>query len=99
MLADQDIEWARAVAAKGHQEAMRRGGAPRTARFVLNQERQQQGLSDEEVMRRSGLDEAALSSMVGRDAKSTIETMEAYARALGKKLLIVLMDAVDSEAG
>jgi hypothetical protein len=50
-------------------------------------------------MRRSGLDEVALSSMIGRDAKPTIETMEAYARALGKKLLIVLADAVDREEG
>ena len=78
---------------------MRNGVAPSTARFVLNQERKQQGLSDEEVMRRSGLDEAALSSLVGRDAKPTIETMEAYAQVLGKKLLIVLADAVDREEG
>ncbi len=43
----------------------------------------------------SGMDEAALASMAGRDAKPTIETMEAYAKALGKKLLILLADEAD----
>ena len=38
----------------------------------------------------------ALASMKGRDAQPTIETMEAYAKALGKKLLIVLADAEGS---
>jgi hypothetical protein len=48
------------------------------------------------MMARSGLDATALASMQGRDAKPTIETMEAYAKALGKKLLIVLADAAGS---
>ncbi|ETW94424.1 MAG: hypothetical protein ETSY1_34980 [Candidatus Entotheonella factor] len=91
-LADQDREWAKAEADEGHQEAMRSGVVPRMARFVLMQERKRQGLSDEELMARSGLDAMALASMSGRDARPTIETMEAYARALGKKLLIVLAD-------
>lgn len=71
---------------------MRNGTIPRIARYVLIQERKLQGLSDEEMMARSGLDTVALASMAGRDAAPTIETMEAYAKALGKQLLIVLAD-------
>jgi ribosome-binding protein aMBF1 (putative translation factor) len=96
-LEDQDREWVRAEAEKWHEEAMRKGIVPRTARFVLMQERNRQGLSDEEMMTRSGLDAEALASMSGRDAKPTIEIMEAYARALGKQLLIALADADNSE--
>ena len=97
-LADQDkgSEWLRNEADKSHEESMRNGTVPRLARFVLMQECKQQGLSDADMMARSGLDAAALTSMKGRDAKPTIETMEAYAKALGKKLLIVLADAEGS---
>jgi len=98
-LDDQDKEWARAEAEKGHEEAMRNGIVPRMARFILMQERKNQGLSDDEMMARSGLDAEALASMAGRDAKPTIETMEAYARALGKQLFIVLADADHSDGG
>ena len=97
-LADQDkgSEWLRNEADKIHKESMRNGTVPRLARFVLMQECKQQGLSEADMMARSGLDAAALASMKGRDAKPSIETMEAYAQALGKKLLIVLADAEDS---
>ncbi len=91
-LDDQDQEWVRAEAKKFHEEDMRHGTVPRMAKYVLMDERKYQGLSDEEMMARSGLDAAALASMSGRDACPTIETMEAYAKALGKKLLIVLAD-------
>ena len=59
---------------------------------MLRIERNRQGLSDDEMMAKSGLDATALASMIGRDAKPTLETMEAYAKALDKKLLIVLAD-------
>lgn len=71
---------------------MRHGATPHRARYLLIGERSEQGLSDDDMMTRSGLDADALASMYGRDAKPTIETMEAYAKALGKKLLIVLAD-------
>lgn len=93
---DQDMEWVRAEAQKGHAEAMRNGTIARTARFVLMHERNRQGLSDEEMMARSGLDAASLASMRGRDANPTLQTMEAYARALGKTMRIIFDDA---EAG
>ncbi len=80
-----------------HEQAMRNGSPPYKARHVLMSERHRQGLSDDEMLARSGLDAAALASMAGRDAKPSIETMDAYARALGKKLLIVLAD--DETAG
>ena len=94
-LADQDqgSEWLRTEADQVYEASMRNGTVPRLARFVLMQECQQQGLSEADLMALSGLDAAALASMKGRDAKPSIETMEAYAKALGKKLLIVLADA------
>ncbi|ETX05268.1 helix-turn-helix domain-containing protein [Candidatus Entotheonella palauensis] len=75
-----------------HEKHMREGTPPSKARWVLTSERHRQGLSDEDMMARSGLDATALASMYGLDARPTIETMEAYARALGKKLLIVLAE-------
>lgn len=95
-LADQDQEWAQAEADRLDDEAMCKGSSPRRANSALRRLARRQGLSNEELMAKSGLDEAALASMSGRDAKPTIETMEAYAKALGKKLLIVL---ADEEAG
>ena len=71
-----------------HEDNMRGGTPPHFVVNLLRFERNRQGLSDAEMMTRSGLDAEALASMVGRDAKPTIETMEAYARALGKQLLI-----------
>lgn len=89
----------RAHARQKHERDMREGTAPGRARWVLTSERHRQGLSDEDITTRSGLDAAAVASMYDINAKPTIETMEAYARALGKKLLIVLADEEHSEEG
>jgi hypothetical protein len=80
-----------------HEREMREGTAPDRARWVLTSERHRQGLSDDEIMARSGLDAAAVASMSDIHVTPTIETMEAYARALGKKLVIVLADEEHSE--
>jgi len=72
--------------------AKRTGMAPRTAIPALRHERKRQGLTDDEMIQRSGLDRDRLAAMAKRDADPTIQTLEAYARALGKKLLIVLTD-------
>ena len=80
-----------------HEANMRGGVPPHLAVNVLRFERNRQGLSDAEMIARSGLDAAALASMIGRDARPSVETMEAYARALGKKLLVVLADAEEHE--
>ena len=98
-LDDQDMAFWQAEGDKIYAERMQTGLPRRAAIAALRRERNRQGLSDEEMMTRSGLDAEALASMSGRDAKPTIETMEAYARALGKKLLIVLADADHSEEG
>jgi len=82
-----------------HEDNMRGGTPPHLAINVLRFERHRQGLSDDEMIARSGLDAEALAPMAGRDANPTIETIEAYARALGKQLLIVLTDAEESEEG
>ncbi len=74
-------------------EEARQTGMPRKAAVAqLRAERKRQGFNDEEMMARSDLDAAALTSMYGRDASPTVETMEAFARALGRTLLIVLAD-------
>ncbi|WP_143301943.1 hypothetical protein, partial [Candidatus Entotheonella palauensis] len=64
-------------ARRKHEKHMREGTPPDKARWVLTSERHRQGLSDEDIMARSGLDAAALQSMYGLDARPTIETMEA----------------------
>lgn len=91
-LEDQDIEWVRAEQDRLDEEAMHQGCSPRRASSALRRLARRQSLSDEEMMARSGLDREAIASMSGRDATPSIETMEAYAKALGKKLLIVLAD-------
>ena len=78
-------------------QLMRDGATPRQAISLLLLERSRQGLSDEEMMARSGLDAAALTTMLGRDANPTIATLKAYAQALGKTLLITLADAKDGQ--
>jgi hypothetical protein len=80
-----------------HEDKMRGGSPPHLVLNVLRFERNRQGLSDDEMMARSGLDAEALASMAERDAHPAIETMDAYARALGKRLLIVLADEESSE--
>jgi hypothetical protein len=92
-LEDQDMEYWQVEGDKIDAERMKEGMPARSAIGALRRLARRQGLSDEDIMARSGLDAAALATMSGRDAKPTIETMEAYARALGKQLLIVLADA------
>jgi len=96
-LEDQDMEYWRVEGDKIDAERMKEGMPARSAIGVLRRLARRQALSDEDIMACSGLDATALASMSGRDAKPTIETMEAYARALGKQLLIVLTDADHSK--
>ena len=98
-LEDQDMEYWRVEGDKIDAERMKEGMPARSAIGALRRLARRQGLSDDDIMARSGLDAAAIASMSGRDANPTIETLEAYARALGKQLLIVLADADHSEEG
>ena len=74
------------------ENAMRTGLAPRTAISTLIHERKRQGLSFEEMNSRSGIDCDSASGLENSDTDPTIKTLERYAQALGKKLLIVLAD-------
>ena len=91
-LEDRDKKTVRGAATKRHENKMRHGSTPRIAINEMRLERTRQRLSDADMMARSGLDAAALASMSGIDANPTAETLEAYARALGKKLFIALVD-------
>ena len=88
----------KARATQLHEDKMRNGTVPRIAINEMRIERTRQKLTDNELMACSGLDHSSLASMAGRDANPTIKTMEAYAAALGKKLLIVFADEGDTEA-
>ena len=88
----------KARATQLHEDKMRNGTVPRIAINEMRIERTRQKLTDDELMACSGLDRSSLASMAGRDANPTIKTMEAYAAALGKKLLIVFADEGDTEA-
>jgi len=91
-LDDQDKKTVRRFAAKRHENHMHHGSTPRIAINEMRLERTRQRLSDADMMVRSGLDATALASMSGIDANPTTRTLEAYAQALGKKLLIALVD-------
>jgi hypothetical protein len=96
-LEDQDQEYWQNERDRLDDEGMQAGIPARAAQRALRRLARRQGLSDDDIIARSGLDAAAIASMSGCGAKPTIETMEAYARALGKKLLIILADVDHSE--
>lgn len=98
-LEDQDMEYWRVEGDKIDAERMKEGMPARSAIGALRRLAWRQGLSDDDIITRSGLDAAAIASMSGRDANPTIETLEAYARVLGKRLLIVLADEESNEEG
>ena len=77
--------------------AKRTGMSPRTAISALRHERQQQGLGLEEIISRTGLARHSVAELENGDADPTLKTLEAYAEALGKRLLIVLADEDDND--
>ncbi len=61
---------------------------------TLKRERKRQGLSFADMKARSGIDRTSACRLENSPgANPTIKTLERYAKALGKKLLIVLDDA------
>lgn len=59
----------------------------------LREVREQQGLSLADVAQRTGIDKGALSKLeTGVASNPTIETLERYAQALGKRLMLGLED-------
>lgn len=73
---------------------LRQQGTP--LRHVLNAlraEREKQGLSLADINQRSGIDRAALSRLENNeDANPTLATLERYAEAVGKQMIVLLSD-------
>ncbi len=83
----------RAEAQEALENAMKTGLSPRPAILTLKRQRQRQGLSFAATKARGGIDRASACRLENSlDANPTIKTLERYAKALGKKLLIVLAD-------
>jgi len=61
---------------------------------ALRDERERQGLSLADINARTGIDRAALSRLENNeDANPTLATLERYAEAIGKQLLVMLSDS------
>ncbi|MBL8814571.1 MAG: helix-turn-helix transcriptional regulator [Planctomyces sp.] len=60
---------------------------------ALRAERQRLGLSLADINERTGIDRAALSRLENNeDANPTLTTLERYAEALGKRMIVLLSD-------
>jgi DNA-binding XRE family transcriptional regulator len=75
---------------------IRKEGTPlRQALAALRAERERQGLSLADMNARTGIDRAALSRLENNgDSNPTLATLERYAEALGKQI-VVLLSACD----
>jgi DNA-binding phage protein len=61
---------------------------------ALRDERERQGLSLADINARTGIDRAALSRLENnQDANPTLATLERYAEAIGKQLIVLLSDS------
>jgi len=61
---------------------------------ALRDERERQGLSLADINARTGIDRAALSRLeTNQDANPTLATLERYAEAIGKQLIVLLSDS------
>jgi DNA-binding Xre family transcriptional regulator len=74
---------------------LRREGTPlRQLLGALRAERERLGLSLNDIYERTGIDRAALSRMENNeDANPTLATLERYAEALGKQMIVLLSDS------
>ncbi len=61
--------------------------------FALSEARREVGLTQTEVARRMGTSQAAVARMEGGKVKPTWETVERYARALGRRAVVALVAA------
>lgn len=76
-------------------EVLKREGTPiRQVLVALQAERQRQGLSLADIHERSGIDRAALSRLENNEeANPTLATLERYASAVGKHMVVFLSEA------
>ena len=80
-------------------DARQRGIAIEHTMALLKAERMKKGTSLAEMKVRTGIERSTLSRLENQeDANPTISTLTRYAEAVGKKLLVVLVDAEDGNA-
>lgn len=75
--------------------ALKKNGTPiRHVVVALRAERERQGLSLADVNERTGIDRAALSRLENNEeGNPTINTLERYAAAVGKQMIVLLADS------
>jgi len=73
---------------------LKKEGTPlRQVLTALRAERERQGLSLADINERTGIDRAALSRLENNeDANPTMATLERYAEAVGKQLIVLLSE-------
>lgn len=76
---------------------LKRDGTPlRQVMSALSAERKRLGLSLADLNKRTGIDRAALSRLENNeDANPTLSTLERYAEAVGKQMIVLLSEAPD----
>lgn len=81
--------------AKNRLALLKREGTPlRQLLGALRAERERLGLSLNDIYERTGIDRAALSRLENNeDANPTLATLERYAEALGKQMVVLLSDS------
>ena len=80
--------------AKERLAILKREGTPlRQILAALKAERERQGLSLADMQERTGIDRAALSRLENsQDANPTLATLERYAEAIGKQMVVLLSE-------
>jgi len=76
---------------------LKQEGTPlRQVLAALRTERERQGLSLADINQRTGIDRAALSRLENNeDANPTLNTLERYADAVGKQMVVLLSEAAN----
>ena len=84
--------------AKKRLDLLKREGTPiRQLVASMKAERERQGLSLADLNERTGIDRAALSRLeTNEDANPTLNTLERYASAIGKSMVVVLVKSSNS---
>ena len=74
---------------------LKKEGTPlRQVLTALRAERERQGLSLADINKRTGIDRAALSRLENNEeANPTLSTLERYAEAVGKQMVVLLSDS------
>ena len=83
------------VRARATLAALKKKGTPiRHVIAALRAERERQGLSLADLNERTGIDRAALSRLENNEeGNPTISTLERYAAAVGKQMIVLLADS------